>query len=73
MNDQLDITPNFIKNQIDDMFSEISNIKELKSTDKEPKKILRIESICKKGFAGPGVEKTNQDNYFIYNNFVNNP
>ena len=61
------------KNQIDDMFSEISNIKELKSTDKEPKKILRIESICKKGFAGPGVEKTNQDNYFIYNNLVNNP
>ena len=73
MNDQLDISPNLIKNHIDNMFNEISNIQELKSTDKESKSILRIESICKKGFSGPGVEKTNQDNYFIYHNFVNNP
>ena len=69
---QLDISPNFIKNQLDEIFSEASKVQELKSTDKESKTILRIESICKKGFAGPGVEKTNQDNFFIYNNFVNN-
>ena len=47
-------------------------IPELKETDKVSKKIIRIESICKKGFAGPGVKKTNQDNFFIYKNFVNN-
>ena len=37
------------------------------------KKILKMQSLCKKGFAGPGIKKTNQDNFFIYNNFNNNP
>ena len=37
------------------------------------KKLLKIESICKKGYAGPGIKKTNQDNFFIYKNFINNP
>ena len=32
-----------------------------------------MESICKKGFAGPGVKKTNQDNFFIYKNFLDSP
>ena len=32
-----------------------------------------MESICKKGFAGPGVKKTNQDNFFIYKNFLESP
>ena len=41
--------------------------------NRENKSILVLESICKKGFAGPGVKKTNQDNFFIYNNFNNNP
>ena len=36
------------------------------------KTIKRIESICKKGYAGPGEKKINQDNYFIYNNFLKN-
>ena len=36
------------------------------------KKILKLQSLCKKGFAGPGIKKTNQDNFFIYNNFNNN-
>ena len=35
------------------------------------KEILKIEKLCKKGFAGEGVEKKNQDNYFIYSNFNN--
>ena len=39
---------------------------------KETKKIKAIESLCKKGFSGPGIKKTNQDNYFIFNNFNNN-
>ena len=43
-----------------------------KNINKENKSILILESICKKGFAGPGIVKTNQDNFFIYNNFNNN-
>ena len=69
---QLDISPDFIKNQLDDIFGEAANITELKPSDSQSKNIIRIESICKKGFAGPGIKKTNQDNFFIYNNFLNN-
>ena len=42
------------------------------SKNKETKLIKKIESLCKKGYSGPGVKKTNQDNFFIYNNFDNN-
>ena len=45
----------------------------INNINKEYKSILILESICKKGFAGPGIKKTNQDNFFIYNNFNNNP
>ena len=37
------------------------------------KKIINIDSLCQKGFSGPGIKKINQDNFFIYNNFLNNP
>ena len=36
------------------------------------KKVSHLESICKVGYAGPGVKKKNQDNFFIYKNFLNN-
>ena len=49
-----------------------SSTKELKPNEFEEKKILRIDSICKRGFAGPGIKKINQDNYFIFNNLINN-
>ena len=39
---------------------------------KETKFVKSIESLCKKGFSGPGIKKTNQDNFFIFNNFNNN-
>ena len=39
---------------------------------KEIKLIKEIDYICKKGFSGPGIKKTNQDNFFIYKNFLNN-
>ena len=39
---------------------------------RETKYIKKIESLCKKGYSGPGIKKTNQDNFFIYNNFNNN-
>ena len=34
-------------------------------------RILQIESICKVGYAGPGVKKKNQDIFFIYKKFLN--
>ena len=49
------------------------NDNNINNINKENKSILILESICKKGFAGPGIKKTNQDNFFIYNNFNNNP
>ena len=62
---QVNISPNFIKAQLDEIFGEVPKISQLKSSDQEPKKILRIESIWTKGFAGPGVKKTNQDDFFL--------
>ena len=48
------------------------NLKMSKIVFKEKKSIKLIESLCKKGFSGPGIKKTNQDNFFIFNNFNNN-
>jgi len=70
---QLDISPDFIKKHLEDKIGENNKISPLKSSDREQKRIVRIESICKKGFAGPGIKKTNQDNFFIYKNFTDNP
>ena len=51
-----------------------NNAKKLKSPkDFEEKKIDKIDNLCQKGFSGPGINKINQDNFFIYNNFMNNP
>ena len=36
------------------------------------KEVTHLESICKIGYAGPGVKKKNQDNFFIYKNFLGN-
>ena len=47
--------------------------KELGPKDLETKKLDKIENLCQKGFSGPGIKKINQDNFFIYNNFMNNP
>ena len=46
-------------------------IPQLSSQLKITKTITHLDSICKKGFSGPGLKKTNQDNYFIYQNFLN--
>ena len=69
---QNDINTNFIINQLDDKKTEEPN-KNLKPSEPAIKKLLRMESICKKGFAGPGVKKINQDNFFIYKNFLDSP
>ena len=39
-----------------------------KRKNKIIKKIYKIESICQKGYSGPGIVKYNQDNFFVYNN-----
>ena len=68
---QNDIGSEFIKKNLEDK-NDISQ-ENLKPSDPASKKINQIESICKKGFAGPGVKKINQDNFFIYKNFLDNP
>ena len=68
---QKDIGSEFIKKNLEDKTDIIPE--NLKPSDPASKKIRQIESICKKGFAGPGVKKTNQDNFFIYKNFLDNP
>ena len=53
--------------------TDVINEEEIKTAkNKDTKAIKKIESLCKKGYSGPGVKKTNQDNFFIYNNFNNN-
>ena len=56
------------KNETNNNISKIKNPKDL-----ENKKIEKIENLCQRGFSGPGIKKINQDNFFIYNNFMNNP
>ena len=50
----------------------ITSRKSLTPIYKEMKLIKEIEYLCKKGFSGPGIKKTNQDNFFIFKNFLNN-
>ena len=68
---QNDIGSEFIKKNLENN-NDISP-QNLKPSDPASKKIRQIKSICKKGFAGPGVKKTNQDNFFIYKNFLDSP
>jgi hypothetical protein len=38
------------------------------------KKIIRnIQEFTRVGFSGYGVKKVNQDNFFVFKNFVGNP
>ena len=69
--------PNMAKNRLSSSQREIifknDNFEKLKNNIyRETKYVKSIESLCKKGFAGPGIKKTNQDNFFIFNNFNNN-
>ena len=69
--------PNMAKNRLSSSQGEIifkkDNFEKLKNNIyRETKFVKSIESLCKKGFAGPGIKKTNQDNFFIFNNFNNN-
>ena len=69
---QNEISSDFIKKQFDDKKNEEQN-KNLIPSEPAIKKILKMESICKKGYAGPDIKKENQDNLFIYKNFLDSP
>ena len=71
---QNDIFNDFIEKALNK--EEENLIKTLKNEkgpkDLSNKEIEKIESLCQKGFVGRNLEKTNQDNFFIYKNFLNN-
>ena len=70
---QREITSELIIDKINNILEKHEkNEKNKKFSKKIEKKITGLQSLCKKGFAGPGVQKENQDNFFIYNNFNNN-
>ena len=50
-----------------------NNLIKPKNLPFQTKKIIKMESLSKKGFWQPGKEKENQDNYFILNNINGNP
>ena len=70
---QNDINSDFIQKKLNEKNNDMIQNLNLKPSDPAVKKILKMDSICKMGFAGPGVKKTNQDNFFIYKNFLNSP
>ena len=50
--------------------------KEILSNNKliyQSKSISKVYEISRIGYSGPNVKKYNQDNYFIFENFLNNP
>ena len=71
---QHDINPEFLSKKFSSEKKIIETEKKLiKSTDPENKKIIIMDSLCKKGFSGAGIKKINQDNFFMFKNFINNP
>ena len=57
---------------LNDLFQNSFPVEKHSSLSDPNKRIVsHIESICKIGYAGPGIKKKNQDNFFIYKNFLN--
>ena len=52
--------------------SSIKRQSNIESKIKFSKKIKKIQAICKVGFSGVSLKKLNQDDYFIFPNFLNN-
>ena len=50
----------------------VMNKKELNDSKEIRKKILCMHEFSKTGYAGEDEKKVNQDNYFVFRNFVNN-
>ena len=70
---QNDFFTNIFENSIDTDSPSKKFTDEINPKKKESKTITNINSLCQKGFSGPGIKKINQDNFFIYQNFLNNP
>ena len=73
---------NFVAKEYPNMVLSSSKKEQLPKIEKTEKKekmekngkiIKNIKSLCKVGTAGPNQKKLNQDNYFIFQNFLNNP
>ena len=63
-----------VSNNINDNINTSDNIEDDNPNEVFEEKIIdKIDNLCKRGFNGPDVKKINQDNFFIYNNFNNNP
>ena len=59
-----------IKSELPDLNSKCKNIDDpLLKPSKVVKKIRKIKSLSQRGYSGPGVEKHNQDNFFVFKNF----
>ena len=69
---QKDLYSDFVEKTLN---KEESTIKLREKSPKElaEKTIEKMDSISQKGYTGEDVEKINQDNFFIYKNFMNNP
>ena len=65
---------NYINNQKEENFDFFNNSNEQRTNlPKEiRKKILCMHEFSKTGYAGEDEKKVNQDNYFVFRNFVNN-
>ena len=63
---------NFIPREYPNMAPKLKIDKEDLVFLKEKKTINSINFLCKRGYSGPGIKKLNQDNYFIYKNFLEN-
>ena len=59
-------------NQVNSKTNSSQNTTLTHKEEKINKTIIKFNSICKKGFSGPGIEKINQDNFYIFENFLNN-
>ena len=59
-------------NQVNSKTNSSQNTTLTHKDEKINKTIIKFNSICKKGFSGPGIEKINQDNFYIFENFLNN-
>jgi serine/threonine protein phosphatase PrpC len=59
-------------NQVNSKTNSSQNTTLTHKDDRINKTIIKFNSLCKKGFSGPGIEKINQDNFYIFENFLNN-
>ena len=71
---QKELNTSFIEKSLNEESLNKSKIaKTKKPKDLSEKTIEKIETVCQKGFLGADTNKINQDNFFIYKNFLDNP